>query len=186
MVRRLLPLAALALLAACGGGQPTTPPPPNTGGLPTLAKTLHFTPPVTHTRAWRLELVEGQDSGRLLFKVMGPEDQSIQGLSLFLRADPSRIAWASVTPGTALEPGSGIPLFRHRTSPEGALQVGLYRKGGSSRLWEKPLLLIAVQLKTDAPKGPVSLILQPESEVLDATGNTVPLQELALGSLQAR
>lgn len=185
-----LPLLTLAILIGCGGSSSKSTPP----------KTLYYTDPAPDPAAWRLVTASGNGTPRLILKLLGPLGTATRGAAFTITADPSKATWAMLsdaaskaayaTNGGALDLSIGaVQLFKTKLdASSGTLQTGIFQKSGASTLATTPLLLLALDIKSDAAPGAVALSAASNAVHLDASSAqpiTQPIT-LSIGVLQVQ
>lgn len=178
----LLSGSALAALMACSGGGGTTPQPTPV----TYATKLHYTNP--SATSWRLELDSGQDTSRLVLKLMPPTGLVAKGASFFLSCDGVRTSWVSATAGTAFTLGSAPQIFKAKAGTTTAdYQVGLYQKSGTATLGPNAVALVTLDLKSGVQVGSASVGATGGKTgiYLDASNVNQPITTIAVGELRA-
>jgi hypothetical protein len=186
LLLRLVPLTALALLAACGGSSHSDP---------VYAKVLNYTnPPGSGYRLQADPATNGTAS--LALQLVGPSGAQIQGLSFYLTCDPSQVSWhkgstapAYATAGSVLALGE-IPQAFVATVTGGDLQVGLFQASGTATLASAPIVTVGLDLAaTKVPTGTtLALAPTPGTKAVFVDRNGV-VQEfsapIAVGTLSA-
>lgn len=182
----LLGGCALAALMACGGGggTPVQPTPPAN------ATRLHYTNnPGATSASWRLELDSGQDTSRLVLKLMAPAGLVAKGASVFLSCDGVRTSWVSASAGTAFDLGSGVQIFRAKAGATSAdYQVGLYQKAGTATLGNNAVALLTLDLKSGVLPGSASVGVTSGKTgiILDGSAQNQPISGILAGELTAQ
>lgn len=177
-------LLSLALLSACGGGG---------GGPagPSAASALSYANP-TATTGYRLVQNAATTPTHLVLDLVGPAGTQTKGVAVFLAVDTTRATW-SPAGGPYVSAGSVIPLG---AAPQmlaakvqlGALQVGLFQKGGAATtLTSAPIFTVALDLASGATTGAVTLVPQTgrTCQSLGADGTLAPIT-VNVGTLAAR
>jgi hypothetical protein len=184
-----IPLLAL-LLAGCSGATSSS-----TVTQPQVPS-LHYTAPVGLSDSdYALELVDGQDSGALTFKLVSPAGGQSRGVAFALAADPAKVVWSSaggqdplLAEGSVFTLGAAPKLLSAKASG-GELRAGLFQKGAQApaALNRSDLLHLALSLQGGAPAGPVDLWVASDLQAR-SLGASGALESIAIrvGTLEVR
>jgi hypothetical protein len=188
----LLAVLSLSILGGCGGGGSSS----SQSTQPTTATSLSYQNPTATTGFSLVQDIAASTSTHLVLDLIGPSGTQTLGIALFLSVDTTKAVWSFPTAGAGayVAPGSVIPLG---SSPRmlaskvqnGALQVGLFQKGGAATtLGTAPILSVALDLNGSAvPKGTVELSPQSgkASVSVNANGTQSPIT-INVGTLTAQ
>lgn len=186
----------LGSLLACGGGGGggSTPTPPTNP----YATSLSYTDP-GGTSTYRLVRNTTQSTAtRLVLDLYGPTGQTARGLSFFLSADTSKVAFVHpsgsgssvISAGSVFTLGTEPRLLKDKLTESNAnLQVGIFQKGGSAITYgASPILSLALNLNgSSVPKGTVTFQPQSGKNAVELKGdNTTGNVTLSVGTLSAQ
>ena len=164
----LLATLWLAILVGCGGGssgssqstQPTTT---------ATTTSLSYQNPSSTTGFSLVQDTAASTSTHLVLDLVGPSGTQTLGVAIFLEVDTTKAVWsfpttaagAYVAPGSVILLGSSPQMLASKVQ-NGALQVGLFQKGGTATtLGTAPILSVALDLNgSSVPKGTVELATQ--------------------------
>jgi hypothetical protein len=169
----------LAFLVACGGS----------GSSSVSGPKLSYINPTSSS--YRLVADPTSTASHLVLSLVGPSGAQIQGTTVSLNADASKVTWTNpggadpyVLQGAALSLGTGTPLLKSKLAGP-VLQTAVFQKGAvaPATLGTQAILSVALDLKAGAAKGPVKLS-SVTAQILDASGTTQTIS-VAVGSLSA-
>jgi hypothetical protein len=189
--RRFWPVLAgpaLLVLCSCGGSGAGS-----SAAASSYATTLSYVnPPLS---GYSLQAASGNNTSHLVLNLVGPSGSAAQGVSFFLSADPSKVAWSKgtgtpsyATPGNVFNLGATPQAFVTSVSAAGVLQVGIFQKGGTATFGSAPIVTLALDLAatTLAPGTSVALTVPQQAVYVDGTGTVKPFATaIAVGTLVA-